>query len=304
MLRLNPTSLKLFVRVVEEGTIAGAAESEHIAAAAVSKRLSEIEATLGVALLMRTNKGVEPTAAGSALLTLARRALHELEQIPVQMQSYASGVSGVVRVSASMSAITQFLPADIKSFLTAYPGVQLHLEEKLSSAAAKAVAENSADIGIFTDTPHGAQVETFQYHTDRLVLCVPKGHRFAAKTELSFAQTLDEDIVGMHSGSAIGLQLSRAASLAQRMFNLRIQVTSFDALCMMISCGLGIGVLPKAVARRNAAKLDIALVNLSDAWAHREFKICVRASETLPVAVRLLVEHLKESARLAATHEV
>ena len=225
MLRLNPTSLKLFVRVVEEGTIAGAAESEHIAAAAVSKRLSEIETALGLALLTRTNKGVEPTAAGSALLTLARRALHELEQIPVQMQSYASGVSGVVRVSASMSAITQFLPADIKSFLTAYPGVQLHLEEKLSSAAAKAVAENAADIGIFTDTPHGAQVETFQYHTDRLVLCVPKSHQLASKTEVSFAQTLDEDIVGMHSGSAIGLQLSRAASLAQRMFNLRIQVT-------------------------------------------------------------------------------
>lgn len=300
MLRLNPTSLKLFIRVVEEGTIAGAAESEHIAAAAISKRLSEIESALGIALLMRTNKGVEPTAAGSALLALARRALHELDQIPVQMQSYASGVRGVVRVSASMSAITQFLPADIKSFLSAYPGVQLHLEEKVSSAAAKAVAENSADVGIFTATPHGPQLEAFNYHSDRLVLCMPKGHPLAARAELSFMETLDEDIVGMHSGSAIGVQLSRAASLAQRPFNLRIQVTSFDALCMMISCGLGIGVLPEAVARRNAARLDIELVHLTDPWAHREFKICVRSSETLPVAVRLLVKHLEESARKQA----
>ncbi len=114
---------------------------------------------------------------------------------------------------------------------------------------------------------------------------------------MSFIEALDEDIVGMHTGSAIGVQLSRAASLAERSLSLRIQVTSFDALCMMISCGLGVGVLPEAVARRNAARLDIQLVTLTDAWAHREFKICVRSSESLPVAARLLVNHLRESAR-------
>ena len=66
MLRLHPTSLKLFVCVVEEGTIAAVADREHIAAAAVSKRLSEIESALRTPLLIRTNKGVEPTAAVNA----------------------------------------------------------------------------------------------------------------------------------------------------------------------------------------------------------------------------------------------
>ena len=101
----------------------------------------------------------------------------------------------------------------------------------------------------------------------------------------------------MHTVSAIGVQLGRAASLAERSFNLRIQVTSFDALCMMISCGLGVGELPEAVARRNAEHLDVQLVALTDAWAYREFKICVRSSESLPVAARLLVKHLQDSAR-------
>ena len=296
MLRLDPTSLKLFVRVVEEGTIAAAAEREHIAAAAVSKRLSEMESALRTPLLMRTNRGVEPTAAGLTLLALARRVLHELDQIPVQMQSYTSGVRGLVRVCASMSAITQFLPTDIKSFLSEYPDVQMNLEEKVSNAVVKAVAENSADVGIFTATPPGLQLETFSYHFDRLVLCTPKNHRLAARTEMSFVEALDEDIVGMHTGSAIGIQLGQAASLAERSLSLRIQVTSFDALCMMISCGLGVGVLPEVVARRNAEQLGIRVVRLTDAWAHREFKICVRSSEALPVASRLLVKHLQNSA--------
>ena len=297
MLRLDPTSLNLFVRVVEEGTIAAAADREHIAAAAVSKRLSEIESALRIPLLLRTNKGVEATAAGFALLVLARRALHELDQIPVQMQSYASGVRGLVRVCASMSAITQFLPTDIQSFLSEYPDVQVQLEEKASSAVTKAVAENSADVGIFTATPHGQQLETFPYHLDRLVLCTPRGHLLAARTAMSFLEALGENIVSMPTGSAISVQLHRAASEAGRPLNVRIQVTSFDALCMMISCGLGLGVLPEAVARRNAATLDIQLVTLTDSWASREFNICVRSSESLPVAARLFVKHLQSSTR-------
>jgi DNA-binding transcriptional LysR family regulator len=132
------------------------------------------------------------------------------------------------------------------------------------------------------------------------VLCTPKSHRLAARIELAFIEALDEDIVGMHTGSAIGIQLAQAASLAERSLSLRIQVTSFDALCMMTSCGLGVGVLPEAVARRNAEQLSIQVLTLTDAWARREFKICVRSSESLPVAARLLVKHLQDSARKEA----
>lgn len=294
MLRLDPTTLKLFVRVVEEGTIAAAADREHIAAAAISKRLTEIEALLGSRLLLRTNKGVEPTAAGLALLALARRALHELDQIPVQMRSYASGVRGLVRVCASMSAITQFLPADIQSFLARYPDVQVQLEEKTSSIVTRAVAENAADVGIFTSAQNDPQLETFPYRHDRLVLCTPRMHPLALRKEVSFDDIVNEEIVGMHTGSAIGVLLARAASLVDRPLRTRIQVTSFDAQCMMIHCRLGVGVLPETVARRNAVTLDVAVVKLTDAWAAREFRIAVRRGGSLPMAARLLVTHLQE----------
>lgn len=296
MLRLDPTSLKLFVRVVEEGTIAAAADREHIAAAAVSKRLTEIESLLGTQLLLRTNKGVEPTAAGQALLALARRALHELDQIPVQMRSYASGVRGLVRVAASMSALTQFLPADIESFLARYPDVQLQLEERTSTQVTRAVAENAADIGIFNSAPPDAQLDTFAYRRDRLVLCTPRRHRLAGREQACFDDLVDEEIVGMHPDSAIGVLLGRAASIAERTLRMRFQVTSFDAQCMMIQCGLGVGLLPETVARRNAMTMDVAVVPLTDAWAAREFRIAVRRGGSLPVAAKLLLAHLQERA--------
>jgi DNA-binding transcriptional LysR family regulator len=293
MPRLDPVSLRLFVAVAESGTIAAAAAREHIAAAAVSRRLSEIESALGTALLVRTNRGVEPTAAGRALLGLARRALHELDQVGAQMRGFGSGLRGLVRVAASLSAIT---PADLESFVVAHPDVQLHLEEKISQVVTRTVAENSADIGIYTAAVTDERLQTFPYHADRLVLVVPRAHPLAARASTTLAQALCHPFVGLHTGSAIDTLLARAAAEAQRPLNLRIQVTSFDALCMMVGHGLGVGVLPEAVARRNAAVLDIAPVALEDAVAQRRFRLCVRDLDGLPAAARLLLEHLRERA--------
>src|SRR3546814_12000420 len=108
-MHLDPTSLKLFISVVEQGTIARAAEREHIAAAAISKRISEMEAHLKTSLLIRTNKGIKHTPAGIALSTMGKRALRELEEIPFHMKEYCEGAHGFIRVCANMSAITQFI---------------------------------------------------------------------------------------------------------------------------------------------------------------------------------------------------
>lgn len=303
MLRLDPISLQLFIAVLEEGTIAAAAEREHIAAAAVSKRISELESQLRTQLLNRTNKGIEPTAAGIALLGLARRALHELDDISVQMQEYASGMRGHVRIFANISAITQFLPAEIKSFLAEYPQIQVNLEEKISTAVTKAVAENAADIGIFIMQPHGHQLEVFPYHEDKLVLITPADHPLAMRKAISFADTLVYDYVGLHTGSTINLQLQNAASELGRLVRFSIQVTSYDALCMMVGSGLGIGILPEGVARTYTKTLRLRTITLNESWTKRELKICVRSFDALPVAAKLLVNHLKRQSMAPSSPE-
>ncbi|WP_206732485.1 LysR family transcriptional regulator [Janthinobacterium sp. 17J80-10] len=303
MLRLDPISLQLFIAVLEEGTIAAAAEREHIAAAAVSKRISELESQLRTQLLNRTNKGIEPTAAGIALLGLARRALHELDDIAVQMQEYASGMRGHVRIFANISAITQFLPGEIKSFLAEYPQIQVNLEEKISTAVTKAVAENAADIGIFIMQPHGHQLEVFPYHEDKLVLITPADHPLAARKTISFADTLEYDYVGLHTGSTINLQLQNAASELGRLVRFSIQVTSYDALCLMVGSGLGIGILPEGVAKTYTRTLRLRAIPLTEPWARRELKICVRSFDALPVAAKLLVNHLKRQSMAPSAPE-
>lgn len=292
---LDPISLRLFVTVVEQGRIVTAAGLEHIATAAVSRRLSELEAVLKTQLLVRSNKGIKPTAAGIQLLSLARRLLHDMDDVYTQMLEYSSGARGYVRVVSNISAITEFLPSELTKFVTIHPHVKIDLEERISSDVVKAVADSEADIGLFVLGLHSRDLETFHYRNDELVLIVPKRHQLANRDCVSFAETLNYNYVGLQVGSSINLQLLKAASELGRPLRLRIQVRSYDALCLMVDAGLGIGILPKNTAKTYQKGLPLRALKLTESWAKRELGICVRSYRSLSVAAQLLVDHLRSS---------
>ncbi|WP_444668430.1 LysR family transcriptional regulator [Cereibacter changlensis] len=291
-MRIDPVSLRLFVRLAEAGTIALAAEQEHIAAAAVSKRVSDLEALLQTSLLTRSNKGVELTSAGIELLALARAALHELDQIPTQMGGFSSGVKGLVRICTSTSALAQFLPGRVNQVLRDHPEIRVHFQEEISTLVPRAVNGNAADIGIFTDDVAEAGLEIHPFHKDRLVLIAPQDHPLAGRLQLSFVETLDYDYVGFSHDNATQIRLMRAAEQDRRQVKVRVRVRTFEALCMMVSSGYCLGILPEEIARRHARAMDFAIVPLSDAWAERQFRIGVRSRAALPSAARLMFDRL------------
>jgi DNA-binding transcriptional LysR family regulator len=291
---IDPLSLKYFVSIVEEGSIAAAAEREHIAASAVSKRISELEEIFQAQLLRRTNRGVVATDAGNTLLQLARGVLYDIDNIALQIRDYASGVRGHVRLSANISSINQFLPSEIRVFMSAHPQVYVHLEANISEAIVNAVAENAADVGVVTMADYRHDLEYIPYHSDQLVVITPKEHPLAARRSIKLSDTLEYDFVGLPVGSALHNQLIRAAHELDRTPRLRIQVNSFDALCLMVEAGLGIGIVPKGAARPYLKGLRIRSIALNEMWATRDLRICIRSLDALPAAARLLVEHLRK----------
>jgi len=159
--RIDLTSLQLFVAVCELGSIGKAAEREFIAASAVSKRLSDLEATLDTPLLYRHTRGVDLTPAGESLLHHARSVLFSLEKMQGELSEYADGVRGHVRVHASISAIVQFLPEDLGAFIRQHAEIKIDLEEHLSTEGMRAVQEGAADLGICNTRPrHGRAANT------------------------------------------------------------------------------------------------------------------------------------------------
>ncbi|RYU62540.1 LysR family transcriptional regulator [Methylolobus aquaticus] len=288
--------LELFVAVAEAGSIAKAADQCHTVASAISKRLSVLEAAYGTALLVRSSKGVALTPAGLALLARARAVLHQAGQLDRDLRGYSAGIRGQVRVFANISAIVEFLPSALASFLSAHPEIQVELEEQVSGAVAQAVADNLADLGLVSEIPTGHDLVLIPFREDELVLLVQPQHPLALRRHIDFREALDFDFVGLHSDSALHYRLLRAAADAERALNLKIRVTSFDAVCAMVAAGLGIGVVPRAATTPYTTSLGLVPLALNDDWARRRLHLCVRSLEGLSAAARLLLDHLMAGA--------
>ncbi|MBS0607874.1 MAG: LysR family transcriptional regulator [Proteobacteria bacterium] len=294
--RIDLTSLQLFVAVCELGSIGRAAEREFIAASAVSKRLSDLEAAVDTALLYRHSRGVTLTPAGESLLHHARTVLFGLERMQGELSEYAEGVRGHVRMHANISAIVQFLPEDLGSFARAHSQIKIDLQEHLSPDVLHAVQEGAADLGICSLGTHNgagnAELQSRPYRSDNLMLVMPLGHALSAREAIKFEEVLDWDIVGLHAGSSISLAMRQAAAQGGRPLRQRIQVTSLDAMCRMIDNGLGVGLLPDRAFALMQGLGRLAAVRLDEPWARRELRLVARDFDALPVTARLLVEHL------------
>ncbi|WP_322050611.1 LysR substrate-binding domain-containing protein [Paraburkholderia bannensis] len=281
-------TLRLFAVVAELGSLTKAAERTHMTLSAVSKRIAELERSTGCTLLIRQPRGVELTPAGKGLLAHARQVVERVNRLANEMSDYATGVRGHVRMWANTSAIVQFMPRDVRNFLDDNPSVKITLEERLSGEIVEAVMSGDADIGIFADNVPAPDIQKAVYRRDKLVLLVPNDHPLAPHDSVAFVDTLDYEYVGLNEGSSLLARLLAAAFSAERTLKVRIQVSSFDAICRMIEQGLGIGVLPEAAVRNEILAAGLRPVQLLDDWADRTLYIGTRSLDALsPEANRL-----------------
>lgn len=205
-------------------------------------------------------------------------------------------LTGHVRIASNLSTLTQFLPTDLESFLKKHPLIDVHLEEKVSTAVVTAVEENACDIGLIVEGPKTGALQVIPYRDDRLVLTVPEGHALADKASVKFADTLEFDYVGLHTGSQINLQIQRVAAELDKAWRCRMQVHTYDALAAMVQAGLGIGMLPLKMAQLYAKAMNIRVVELDEPWAARRHAIVIRSYDALQAAGKRLIDHLKRAA--------
>lgn len=295
-MRHDLTSLQLFVAVAECANLTRAAEREHLAVSAVSKRIAELEAQAGTPLLQRYPRGVGLTPAGLALLRHARLVLRQLGELDAEMQAFAGGIRGHVRIHAVASALTQFLPEHIQSFLGLYPQVQVSIEERTGRAVVRAVAEGLADVGVVSARTARPGLMALPYQQDRLVLTLPVGHPLARRKRLNFAEVLGEAFVGPHEDSSLSELMTEAAQAAGRPLRMPVRASSFEAMIRLVSVGMGLALLPEGAVQRDRAAGGVKTVPLTDAWATRELVLVVRELELLEPISRTLMEHLQRSA--------
>jgi DNA-binding transcriptional LysR family regulator len=294
MKELDITTLRLFVAVCEMRSIARAAEQANIVGSAISKRLAQMEQTVGTALLTRRRHGVEPTAAGESLLEHARSILASADRITRDIAAYAHGVQGQVRILATASVMAESLADDVAAFLQApaHQAIEVSIEERISPDVIKGIRDGIASIGICWDAADLTGLQSTNYRTDHLAIVVHPSHPLALNETVSLEQSLDYEHVNMPGASALHIMLHRAAALSGKTLKHRISVSNHESALRVVRANLAIAVIPLEVAQPFAGNHELRVFPLKEFWAKRNFVICFRDKNSLSGAAEMLMDYL------------
>jgi molybdate transport repressor ModE-like protein len=293
-MRFDLVDLRLVLHVAEAASITHGAARSGMALASASERIRAMEETLGAPLFERKRRGVDLTPAGLVLVRHARLVAQQLEQMRGELGEHAKGLRGHIRLCSNTAATLEFLPHTLGTFLSSHPNVDIELEERPSPEIVRAVAGGRADIGIVADAVDAAaELETFPFAEDRLVLVAPQRHPLAQRRRTAFRETLAFDYVGLPAGSALQAHLEDHAARLGNRLRLRVRLPGFSAVCHVVESGIAVAVVSKTAAQHCRRTMAIRVVPLTDPWALRHLRICVRNLPSLPAHARALVEHLR-----------
>jgi DNA-binding transcriptional LysR family regulator len=292
MPRIDPVSLQLFLAAAREGSIKRAADTEHIAQSALSRRLADLEHALGVPLLIRSPLGVSLTEAGQRAYSLGNKLNEDMLAFAREVQSFSGVVAGTVRLFANPSSIVGFLPERLQAFRAKHPGVEVALQERHTDEVLRACLDDRADLGIGVAVAAPRGIESWHFADDPLIVVLPLSHPLAKQRAVRYADVLKCPLVAIQSGGSLDAFLYEQAEALRMPYKPVVAVTSFDAACRMVEAGLGIAVMTASAVSAYAGTRRFVRRPLAEAWKQRELRVYALRKSTRLRAVEALIEAL------------
>lgn len=249
---LDFRTLRYFVAVAEELHFTRAAERLYIAQPALSEQIRRLEAELGVALLRRTTRKVELTAAGKEFLVSARRILAEADEALAGAARAARGESGRIRVSTGATAGVETVPRVLRAFRDARPHVQLDLRQITWEDHSGGLHDGSVDAAFVWLPFDHSDLDFEDLHEEPRVAALESGHPLAAESVLRMEQLVDEpwpwvdtDRVALDFWTCVDY---RGGSAARR----GPTISSIEGILEGVRAGLCVAAIPRSQAEVSA----------------------------------------------------
>lgn len=248
--------LRYFRAVAEELHFGRAARRLHIAQPPLSQQIRQLEAELGVELLVRSTRRVELTPAGNDYLRRVIEILDAVDDAGRHAARIADGTRGHLVIGCVGSATYSVLPRLVRTLGDELPDVDVDIRgEMLAPAQIVKLRSGRLDLGVLrTPTSHDdLTVETLR--SDRLIAALPDGHRLANAATVDIGTLSNDDFV-VHAGQGASVMYDRVVALCARagfVPRIRHEIAETSTLVTFVAAGLGVAIVPEPTSA-----LDIA----------------------------------------------
>ncbi|MFG2497462.1 LysR family transcriptional regulator [Streptomyces sp. NPDC048441] len=291
-MRYDLDDLRLFLDIVEEGSITAGARRMHLSLPSASARVRSLEHQAGVALLIRGRRGVRPTPAGTTLARHAREVLAQTVRLESAVASYTRSPTSPLVLLGGGSAMHQLVPRALVSFLRDYPDVDVQVSESRTPQTVRTLVDGEADLGVVVDDEaRGCGLEMETLGDDSLVVIGQAGGILTGRTALTYSEVAEHPLVGLDAASALRRWVEKHVGPHAPVVRYRTTVADLNVLIALAAAGVGLAVVPRR-AIDPGRPLDVC--ELSDAWARRHLLLAWGARNgPSPPAAEALAEHLR-----------
>jgi len=291
---LDVHGLQAFARIAELGTFQKAAKALFLSQSALSRRISKLEADLGVRLLDRTTRRVRLTAVGRDFLPQARRLIEELETSISGLRDMAKHGSGQVVLACVPTAAMHILPPVIRDYSAKHPDNRIRIFDVHANEVLQAVLRGEAEFGLTLSGPDEPEIETEALFDDPFVLACHRDHPLAKRKTVKWAELAAHRVitVGRMSGNRALLDFGLPGNLPQQRWTYEVQ-HSFSTGLGLVEAGIGVIAVPMLAlaGRKNSALVSRPLV---DPKLTRTLAVIRRRGVTLSPAAQEFLAMLKK----------
>ena len=296
---LLPTlrQMQYFVALAETGSFSRAAVACHVTQSTLSDAIRQLEETIGVSLIDRSNRTMALTAAGEEAVRRMKALLVDAREMMDAARASEAPLSGRVRLGVIPSIAPYFLPRALPDLRRAYPDLRLHLREDLTRTLLDDLRAGRLDICLIAFPIQTDGLTSEIIAEDSLLLAVDARHRLAGRHRVQREELADETLLLLEDGHCLRDHIRAVApGLADRQ-NEEIRASSLTTLVHMVDNRLGITFLPRiAVEAGILSGTDIQLSEIEGAPARRSLGVVWRKGSSRESDFRLLAGFLRKFA--------
>ena len=247
--------LEAFIAVAEERNFTRAAARLYVAQSGLSATIRSLERELQAHLFTRTTRRVELTAAGGALLAEARRTLASAHAA-IEAVAAVQGLRRGTLTLGVMQATSLFgLPGLLARYRTAYPGIELRLQQASAVELGRLLGEHSVDVIFRAEPDESSGLVSIPLAQSPLVVVSSADSLLGGKPAVRLRALSDSALVGFPLGWAVRTISDRAFRTSGIEPHYAFEVNDTETLLDLVEVGLGVAVLPEAIAQSRGARL-------------------------------------------------
>jgi DNA-binding transcriptional LysR family regulator len=299
-MKIDTLGVQAFIAIAEHGSFQKAADAIHITQTALTRRLQNLEALLGVTLVERTTRSVALTSIGRDFLPQCRRLLSDLAAALADIQKTGKAQRGDVSIACVPTVGIQYLPHIIREYSARYPDNRIRILDHASSGVAAAVMRREAEFGINIGGPHHPDLRSVPLLEDRFVLICRSDHPLAGRKRSSWKQLEPYRLIfaGEVSGNRPLLDAALGAqSLALHSF---YEVQRSSTAVGLVAEGVAAAVVPSLAVQKGAYP-NLAVVALTDPVVSRTVVLLARKNAHLSPAAQALYDMIGSHADASGT---